>query len=229
MEQEDIQALSRCELFRHLRALDIVSLFAALEHRVREYPKNALISLRGEEYRQLYILLKGEVAGEIQDPRGKTMKVETLRAPAPVAAAILFAENNLLPVTMRVEKDCRLLVLSKSVVMYLCREDEQFLHNFLADAGNKITFLAEKLRLSQFTTIREKLAGYILNQRDLQSSDTITLKVSKETLSEIFGVTRPSLSRVFSELQEEGIVKGEGKEITIIDQKKLEDMLKDTD
>ena len=229
MEQEDIQALSRCALFSHMRALEIAELFAGLPHKVKEYPKNAVICLRGEKYNNLYVLLKGEIAGEIQDPRGKTVKVETLKAPTPVAAAILFAENNLLPVTMRVEKECRLLVLSKSVVINLCRRDEHFLLNLLADTGNKITFLAEKLRLSQFTTIREKIAGYILNQSDLQSSTVISLRESKETLSEIFGVSRPSLSRVFSELREEGILKGEGKRITITNMEKLESILKNTD
>jgi DNA-binding IclR family transcriptional regulator len=46
-------------------------------------------------------------------------------------------------------------------------------------------------------------------------------------MSELFGVARPSLSRVFSEMTDEGILRQEGRNVYILDREELELLLEE--
>jgi CRP-like cAMP-binding protein len=94
----------------------------------------------------------------------------------------------------------------------------------LRDSGNRIVTLAEKLRFSKFSTIRQKIAGYLLECADKQQGKVITLGHSKSSLAELFGVSRPSLSRGFSELHGSGLIRQEGRSITILSRAGLVDL-----
>jgi CRP-like cAMP-binding protein len=55
----------------------------------------------------------------------------------------------------------------------------------------------------------------------------VEVKITKEVLAEMFGVARPSLSRSFSNMQEEGIIAQEGTMIHILDQDRLEQIIEE--
>ena len=52
------------------------------------------------------------------------------------------------------------------------------------------------------------------------------LPKSHQELAEFFGVTRPSLARVFAEMQDEGIITVDRRAISIINRNKLVEMIK---
>jgi CRP-like cAMP-binding protein len=111
------------------------------------------------------------------------------------------------------------------MVLRMMQASERFLLNYLQDSGLRLTVLAEKLRLIQFSTIREKIASYLLDLADKQFTDSPSVSVSREALAEIFGVSRPSLSREFSRMIDEGILSQEGRRIHILHRKELEAIL----
>jgi CRP-like cAMP-binding protein len=197
--------------------------------RTRHYKKGSIIHFQGQPYTELQFIISGEVAAEIGDYDGKVLKVETLRAPEPIAAAVLFAEDNSLPVTTAAKTDVSLLIIPKAEILRLCGISEDFLRKLLSDMGNKLTLLAQKIRFLQFGTIRQKIAGYLLDEMRKQRSSTLKIPHTKETLSEIFGVTRPSFSRVFSELCRENVIRQEGKTVTILLAAKLKEMMAEND
>jgi CRP-like cAMP-binding protein len=95
--------------------------------------------------------------------------------------------------------------------------------------GSKLTLLAQKIRFLQFGTIRQKIAGYLLDEMRKQRSSSLKIPYTKEALSEIFGVTRPSFSRVFSELCHEKIIRQKGKTVTVLNAAKLKAIMAETD
>jgi CRP-like cAMP-binding protein len=82
-------------------------------------------------------------------------------------------------------------------------------------------FLAQKIRFLQFNTIRKKIAEYLLGQMQIQKTRSLVLPHSREMMAELFGVSRPSLSRVFSELCQHGVLKSEGKHCTVLEPARL--------
>jgi DNA-binding GntR family transcriptional regulator len=57
------------------------------------------------------------------------------------------------------------------------------------------------------------------------SKASVTLNQSQTELADFFGVTRPSLARALAELEEEGIIRAERREITILDKEKMNKLL----
>jgi DNA-binding transcriptional regulator YhcF (GntR family) len=53
----------------------------------------------------------------------------------------------------------------------------------------------------------------------------MTLSQSQTELADFFGVARPSLARTFKEMEEEGILQVERREITIMNKEKLNKLL----
>ena len=99
------------------------------------------------------------------------------------------------------------------------------LENTLRDMGDRLVFLAEKVRYIRFATLRQKVCSYLLQLRNRSSSNEVTLPYTREKLAEMFGVERPSLSRELSRMVNEGIITIEGKIITLCDEEYLMDCL----
>lgn len=225
MKTADAEILSTSSLFYGITTAEILSLFEKIPYAYKTSSKGSLVMIRGDKYDSLSILLEGEVSAEIQDFNGKTIKIENLKAPDAMATGILFADDNTLPVTLVAQSEIRLLSIPKKSIISIAQKNQNFLLNYFTDSGNKVVFLAEKLRLFKFKTLRQKFTGYILSLSGKQNTDIVKLPYTREKLAELFGVARPSLSRVCSEMSEEGLVKLEGKTITILDKKELKESI----
>lgn len=225
MTNKDILTISNCHLFKGINEQDINSLFESNRFNEKNYHKNAIIRFQGDEYSDLMIILEGEISAEIQNPDGKKIIIETLKKSNAVATGVLFASDNTLPVTVVANTDIKVLILPKKTVVQFCQKNEIFLMNYLQDSGNKIIFLAEKIRLFKFNSINQKIACHLLTLSKKQGTDSVRLPYSREQLADLFGVARPSLSRGFSEFHDQGILESEGKIVHIIDKKHLKDLI----
>lgn len=222
MREEHLKALLACHLFDGMQRSKVENLFFGEQCHLFYYNQGALIAFRGDVYTNLWIIVEGSIAAEFQDFSGKVLKVETLKTSEAVASSILFAPENNLPVNLTAETKVVICSIPRPQVIRLLQQEERFLTNFLRDTGHRLSLLAEKLRLVQFSTITEKIASYLLDQADKQGTDSPILPITKEALAEIFGVTRPSLSRDFSQLCARGILSQAGRQIHILKREELE-------
>lgn len=227
MEKRDVGILASCPLFKGVTVEEVKELIESVKYTVKNHAKDSLLMIRGDEYDSLKILLEGEVSAEIQDFNGKTIKIENLKAPDAMATGILFADDNTLPVTLVAQTSIRLISIPREAIIHMAQMNRHFLLNYFSDSGNKVVFLAEKIRLLKFKSLREKFAGYILSLSSKQNTDSVSLPYNREKLAELFGVARPSLSRVCSELAEEGLLELKGKTVTILSKAGLKEVLFD--
>jgi CRP-like cAMP-binding protein len=219
------ELLASTSLFRDMPREEVNTLLQTVPARIKHYNKDALVAFLGDRYENLYVILKGKLAAEITDYEDKTLLVETLSAGEMIASGILFAQANTLPVQLTALTDVELLILSKKTILGLCGKHEKVLHNFLQDMGNKISFLAGKIRFHQFNTLSQKTAVYFLELYARQRDAHLKLPYSIEKLAELFGAARPALSRVLSELVENGILERDGRNYVIRDLKRLRNLL----
>ena len=101
------------------------------------------------------------------------------------------------------------------------QENDIVLNNFLDVVSSRSQFLASKIRFLSFKTIRGKLAHYIIQLSNNNMLRVVNLPNAQQEMAELFGVTRPSLSRAIAELEDEGCIKAERRDITILDYEKL--------
>lgn len=213
--------LGNCELFKHLSLDDMIRLFHGLKISINRIPKGKVFAQRGKVLESLMVLVEGELSADILNVEGQVLKVENLKAPTLVASGIIFAEQNYLPVQLTAMIDSTMLMLPRSELLIIAGRDTQILEKLLTDSGNRIHFLAEKIRFMQIGTIEKKLCSYLIEQQNLQQKDLISLPYSVQNLSELFGISRPSLSRSLGLLVDEGLITREGKKIRVLDIKSL--------
>ncbi len=224
MESRDLLAFSVSTLCRGVDVKILASLLAQAPCRVEARAAGGLVLPAGTRYDELRVLLEGRVNADMQSPAGKLLTIETLKAPDPIASAILFAPNQALPVTVTAATDCRLLVLPLEVVLDLCRADRRFLLNFLTEIGGKVSLLAEKFHLLEFSSLRQRIVAYLAPRL---TAGALTLEFSKEKMAELLSVARPSLSRELSALAAEGILAVRGRRIQVLDQTRFDRLAAD--
>ncbi len=198
--------LACCPAFEAVAPDTLRDLLQRHHYHLTSHDSGAIVAFRGDRYERLLVLLSGEVRTEMSSYGGKQYTVAEYTAPCLLAPAILFGEDNRLPVSVIATRPIELLRLPRAAVLTLCRTEEAFLEAYLGDVSTRLGVLADKLRLSRFATIRERLADYLLDQYHQQGSTTLQMPHSRRTQAEILGATRPALSRVLSELAEAGIV-----------------------
>lgn len=216
MNRRELAILSTSPLFAGVDVAELEILLGSAEASTRSFDAGSILLLAGCAYNSLWVLLEGSVSAEMQGYSGKTVRVEAIAAPQPLAAAVLFAPDPVLPVTVRALEGVRAAILGRETVIDLCQDNRAILRNFLADAGSRIATLSERFRLMQFASLRERLCDWILRQAMRSGGAEVILPASKEKMAEAFGVTRPSLSRELGTMAREGLVSVEGRRIAIL-------------
>lgn len=179
----------------------------------------------GDACEELIIPVQGSVKAEMVDYSGKTIKIEDIPAPKPLAAAFLFGKQNQFPVNVTALEPTEIFIMGKQSVLLLMQLESQFLKNYLNMVCNKAQFLSSKLEFLSFKTIREKLANYLLSNIN-QETNRVVLDKSQEELADYFGVARQSLLRLLKEFQSNGLIQFKRRNINILDRDGLLKMLK---
>ena len=193
-----------------------------MAHSVKQYKKGSCIAYQGDKVTALYILTKGKVKTEMVSDPGLTLPIEEIAAPYPLAAAFLFADNNRFPVDVIALEDVDLILISKETIEQQMAACPHFLRGFLAFSANRMQFLSERLKIFSLKGMKTKLAFYIVQHAKDGAFD---LERSVHSLAEYFGVERPSLSRVLSEMVKDGVIAYKGGKGRILDYKALREML----
>ncbi len=217
--------IEKCPLFIGLYYDEIIDLLNSVNYKLKYYDKNETIVSEGDECKSLMVLLSGSVKGEMIDFSGKTINIEDIYPPRPLAPAFLFGNKNRFPVYIVTNEAVEIIQLSKETVVQLMQESKSFLINYLNLMSNRAQFLTNKLRFLSFQSIKGKIAHYIL-QLSKNQGETIILDKSQNELAELFGVTRPSLGRAIRELHHEGIIVATGRDVIISDKIRLSRLLK---
>ena len=213
--------LEKSPLFKNLKAKDIEKLFSFINCHINNYTKNEMVAFRNDPCEKLAIILSGSVVGEMLDYSGKAIKVEDIRAPRPLAPAFLFGKKATFPVNIISTDKTSILFIDKIEVIRLFQINSIFLQNYLDIICNKTHFLSEKIWFISFKTIKQKFCHYLLSNIQ-EGSNSVFIHKSQRELADYFGVARPSLTRVISELSSEGIISSDRKKtFTILDKEQL--------
>ena len=214
------QQLSQSPVFRGISPEELEQLLSAAQYKIKKYKKGDMVAFREDRCENLMLVLKGSVKGEMLDPSGKSIKIEDIMAPYPIASAFLFGQRNQFPVNVTANEEVEIFSLAKESVVDLFMENKVFLTNYLNSISNRSQFLANKLMFLNFKTIKGKLANYILKLA-APDKNQVTLPKSQSEMAQFFGVTRPSFSRSLKEMEQEGFIETNRREIKILNKQQL--------
>ena len=192
-------------------------------HSVTNYKAGELIALQGSIYHSLLIIDKGVVRGEMSSLAGNSIVIEEIEAPRIIAPAIIFASDNRFPVTVTAVNDADIVSIKESDFTKMMQVDHRILHNFVRSISDRNKFLSDRVRTMSFGTIKSKIANYLLSQIKQKQNSEFDIPHTQQELADMFGVTRPALSRAISQIAETGILISHKNHFIIRDEDKLKE------
>ena len=219
----DYSILLNAPVFRGLTLEEIKSAISKTPYQLRKYQPGTIVAQSGDPVNSFMMVTSGMVKGEMIDYSGRVIKIEDVPAPGAIAAAFIFGNRNRFPVNVVTVTETEILLIDRSIFIKFLKYSDDILANFLDMISNRSQFLSEKIKFLNFKTIRSKLAQYILQSAGEDKTE-ITLSMTQNEIAEYFGVARPSIGRVLSEMENEGIIITRGKYLTILDKKRLTEL-----
>ncbi len=223
MTEDHLRILSMSNIFYGLSLGEIEEVLKNRVFRIKHYEKGALIVQAGSPCDHLTVILDGKVSGEMMDLSGKILKIEDMEPSKMIAPAFLYGMKRIYPVNVVASEDTSLWLMHRDDFSKLMQSELKLLNNFLNAISNRAQFLSDKIRLLSFPTLRAKLAFFLL--KNSGGEEVFRLTMTHQQLSELFGVTRPSLSREISLMNNEGLIESERDMIKIKDLKRMKALL----
>jgi CRP-like cAMP-binding protein len=215
----DYSILVNAPLFRGLTLEEVKSAISITPYQLRKYKPGTLVAQSDDPVNYFMMVTGGIVKGEMIDYSGRVIKIEDVPAPGAIAAAFIFGNRNRFPVNVVAVTETEVLLIDRSIFIKFLKYNDDILANFLDMISNRSQFLSEKIKFLNFKTIRGKLAQYILQSAGDKTE--IYLRMTQNEIAEYFGVARPSIARVLSEMENAGIISTRGKYLKILDKKRL--------
>jgi CRP/FNR family transcriptional regulator len=195
--------LQQVSLFSHLSSKAIEKIAEVMQQQT--YKKNSSIFHEGESASKLHIIFSGQVKVFKLSAEGKEHILHLLDTGSIVAEAPMFAGENY-PANCSAITDCVILTITREQLISLIKNDPQIALNMLALQAKRLKEFANKIEELSLKNTEQKLIDYLLaNQNPIDQ--TIKLKMNMNDLANYLGISRENLSRTFSKLIKEGVIK----------------------
>ena len=192
-----IETLKETVVFNGIDEKTIKNILEKNKYEIKKYSPNESIAFRGDEVRGLYIILKGTLTTEMLTEEGNVIKIEELVPSDVIASAFVFGKKNSFPVDLNAKDEAEILFIERKEFLKILFSKEKILENFLNEVSNKTQLLTSKIWNSfNNKTIKKKFCDYVKKN---QKNNLFSIQ-NLGALAEYFGVERPSLSRVLSDL-----------------------------
>ena len=192
-----IETLKETVVFNGIDEKTIKNILEKTKYEIKKYSPDESIAFRGDEVKGLYIILKGTLTTEMLTEEGNVIKIEELTQSDVIASAFIFGKKNSFPVDLIAKDDAEILFVERKEFLKILFSKEKILENFLNEVSNKTQLLTSKIWNSfNNKTIKKKFCDYVKKN---QKNNLFSIQ-NLGALAEYFGVERPSLSRVLSDL-----------------------------
>lgn len=216
MEDVLYAALQKCPLFRNMTRDEIAASLSGFAHRMVSYGKQEIYALPGEPCRYADIVVGGTLVCRMMSLSGRQVEVSRLREGDMVAPAFLFASNGAMPVSVMTDNRVTVLRMTKDTFAGMLDNDIRLRMNFIRMLSDIDAFLTAKMRFLSLMTVREKVAWLLKERAREQKSRQITLYRSRQEIADSFGIQKYSLIRTLSDLEKEGVISIQGRDIKIL-------------
>ena len=216
MEVSMYETLASSPFFNGLTAKEIQAILQTVNYKIVEYPAKEIYTLAGMPCKYADFILKGELISRMTGLSGKQVQIDRLKACILIAPAFIFAKNNAMPA-----QHTTIMRMIPSELKHLIDSNERIRMNFIQLLSSINVFLTQKLRMLSLLTVREKVAYFLMKVAKEQQSRTIKLSNTRQEIADTFGIQKFSLLRCLSEFEDNGAIKIDGKQITILNSDKM--------
>ena len=213
-----LEELSGLFLFRGTDKTLAENIFQDIRCKCTEFEPGEKIYTPCDFHRSLGLVLSGEVKA-VKTSDGNGIVLRTLSKGGVFGAAGLFTDSGYVAEISAVHRS-RILWIPQELLQELFRRNVTTAENYIAYLAGRICFLNNRINHFTAGSAKGKLSSFLwnLSMAYPEKKSEILLPYSMKQLSEMLGIGRTSLYRAFDELQQEGILRKDGKRIVMINQ-----------
>lgn len=175
--------------------------------------------------RGLFVLLEGDAKVVLTGPDGREAVLAFL------SEGDFFGEMSLLDgdprsATVRASTDARLLFLKRDAFFELLRTFPEIGISMLAELSTRLRNANRKISALALSPVNARIIGALLQLAELRGvrlRGTVTIRdrPTQQEIADMANTTRETVSRVLGQLQKDGLIGVEGRDLLLLDEEKL--------
>jgi len=177
-----------------------------VKYRIVDFDNEEILFNEGDTLTDIGIILKGSVTISTITLDGFSFEISKIVKGDVFGNALALIDNPILKGTVKVNQNTKILFIKITDFKFLLLNNQTFLINYLKYEAYKNMYLQYKVKLLGQPSIREKILFYLKEEIKKTGSNIVYLNMSKEKLSNILSVNRPSLSRELIRMKEDGLI-----------------------
>jgi CRP-like cAMP-binding protein len=190
---------------------------------LREFACGADIFRIGDPCDEFHVTVSGQVKLFAISPAGQEKIIELVGPGNSFAEALMFMQRPYI-INAQALTDTLLLSVTREAVMHEIQGDAQFCMRMLAGLSRRLHGLVNDVQAYSLHSGVERVIGYLM--RDLpeeggEAATSVLLPVSKASIASRLSMTPEYFSKVLRELEDQGLIAVDKREIRLLDVKRL--------
>ena len=210
--------LRRIPLFSELSEADIQ--LVARYTRERQVARGEVLFQRGDLPHGFYFVVSGQVKLAFSSSQGTEKVVEIVGPMQSFGEAVMFM-NHPYPVFAEALSETVLVHVGQAVVSELIDQDSTFARKLLAGMAIRLHGLIQDVETYSLRSSTQRVIGYLLQVADNDAPCEIALPTSKQVIASRLNLTPETLSRIFHDLSNAGLITVQGKRVSLHDPVRL--------
>lgn len=190
---------------------------------VRSYGRSEAIFFDGDICNGFYIVLEGKVKIYKMSFQGKEQILHIFGEGQPFGEVPVF-HGSPFPASAQALVKTKVLFFPRQAFIDLVTGTPAIALSMLAVLSMRLRKFTSQIESLSLKEVPARLASYLLFLSEEQGgSDKVELEISKGQLASLLGTIPETLSRIFAKMTDEGLIRVEGKKITLLDSSALEE------
>lgn len=223
-----LEEIKNSYLFTHMIEEEIQKFLTCSTAKIKVYQKDELIFKQLDEPRKLYVLLNGSVAVCKDSITGKRSMITAINRQGDLFGEVyLFLYRKAYDYDAIATEKTKVLEIPKDFFYHTCPQNchfhERLIRNMLNILAEKAFFLTHKVQLMSLSSLRQKILKVLLDH--YETTPQLAFKMKREEFADFLGVARPSLSRELMKMQEEDLIRIDGRKLKLGNLEKIQNYI----
>ena len=199
--------------------------------------KGEVLFNEGDPCTGIGMIMEGQLAMQKYSSSGDFATIELLGPGDIFGEYMIFGTRKNYTVTIEAVTNSKIIFITREMLMSILSQRPGVMNNFLTILSDRIKAQNRRISLLSQKSLRQKIANYLLELlrdqlekegespktiRKTVSTQAVELPVSKEVVSRLLAMPRPSFSRELISMERDGLIRVSGRVIWLLDLDGLE-------
>lgn len=216
--QDYLYSIRRCYLFDGIGDEQISDAIKLLNGRIKKIKKDSFIVKLGGKMTSAGLLLKGRIESSFQNENFDQISMHTFSDGYLFGEALVINGAKNSPVQVRAVEDSIILLIDLEMIYTVADSSPirtLLAENLIKSLAKKNLILNQKVRILSQKSLRDRVYIYLASLPK-DKNGYVKIPFTQTVLAEYLGVNRSALSRELGRMQNEGVLKVDGRKMKIL-------------